>query len=199
MSAGNSGGNELGVVGGWGIAPAALAKFFPAGAIVVAPTRENVARVASLRRVVAYSLGAWLLLDAAARGEFSCDNAVLYAPFLAFSREKGRGGKIFSAQVKFLRRWLRRDCCGALADFYARAGLSLSPPAELPYAPEDLEAGLDFLLDGDISAVPAAATNWEIVLGENDALLDAEIVAATFPKNPTRIIPRGTHDLLTLI
>lgn len=190
------------VLSGWGIAPEAVAPLFSAGTRVLAPTRENVARLAGAPRVVGYSLGALLLLDAAARGEFSCADVALFAPFLAFPREAGAGGRVSATQVKFLRRWLKKDAPAALADFYARAGLSFPPPAAgdaPPYRIEDLDAGLEILATAKLDAVPAAARSWKIVLGEADALLDAPAVAATFAENPVRLVPAGTHDLRTLL
>ena len=91
------------VLSGWGIAPEAAAALFPPGARVLAPTRENVAALAGARRVVGYSLGAFLLLEASARGEFFCEDVSLCAPFLAFPREAGAGGRVSATQVKFLR------------------------------------------------------------------------------------------------
>lgn len=190
---------SLGILGGWGVSPEAEAALFPAGTRVFPPTRENVARLAGAERVAGYSLGAWLLLDAASRGEFSRGNVTLYAPFAAFPRELERGGRVSATQVKFLRRWLKKSPSDALADFYARAGLSFSRADALPYRIEDLDAGLALLTDGFVERVPAVAESWEIVIGGNDALLDAEAVVRSFPKNPVRRVPAGTHDLLTLI
>lgn len=192
---------SVAVLSGWGIAPEAVAPLFPAGTRVLAPTRENVARLAGATRVVGYSLGALLLLlEAASRGEFSCADVTLCAPFLAFPREAGAGGRVSATQVKFLRRWLKKDAPAALADFYARAGLSFPPPTEaLPYRVEDLDAGLEILATAELDAVPAAARPWKIVLGENDALLDARAVAAAFSGNSVRLVPAGTHDLRTLL
>lgn len=188
------------VLSGWGIAPEAVAPLFPAGTRVLAPTRENVARLAGAPRVVGYSLGAQLLLEAASRGEFSCADVTLCAPFLAFPREAGAGGRVSATQVKFLRRWLKKDVPAALADFYARAGLSFPPPTEtFPYRIEDLDAGLEILATAKLAAVPAAARSWKIVLGENDALLDARAVAAAFSGNSVRLVPAGTHDIRTLL
>ncbi len=190
------------VISGWGIAPESVAPLFPAGTRVLAPTRENIASLAGAQRVVGYSLGAFLLLEAAARGEFSCADVSLFAPFLAFPREAGAGGKIAATQVKFLRRWAGKNPAAALADFYVRAGLSFPPPTAsdaLPYRAEDLDAGLEILATAKLDGVPANARSWKIFLGENDALLDAQAVAATFPENPVRIVPAGTHDLQTLI
>lgn len=187
------------VLSGWGIAPEAVAELFPAGTRVFAPTRENAAKLSGAPRVVGYSLGAWLLLDASSRGEFSCGNVTLCAPFLAFPREAGQGGRVSATQVKFLRRWLKKDSVAALADFYARTGLSFPPLETPPYRIEDLDTGLELLASADVGAVPAAAENWEIVVGGNDALLDAARVAETFSRNPVRIVPAGTHDLRTLL
>ncbi len=187
------------VLSGWGIAPEAAAALFPPGARVLAPTRENVAALAGARRVVGYSLGAFLLLEASARGEFFCEDVSLCAPFLAFPREAGAGGRVSATQVKFLRRWLKKDAPAALADFYARAGLLFPPPASLPYCIEDLDAGLEILAAAGLGDVPAGARSWKVFLGEDDALIDARAVAATFPENPVRLVSSATHDLRSLL
>ena len=190
------------VLSGWGIFPEEVARLFPSGTRAFAPTRENVSALAGAARVVGYSLGAWLLLDAAARGVSFSGSVELYAPFLAFPREAGAGGRVSATQVKFLRRWMKKDPVAAIADFYARAGLSFSAPASadaLPYEADALDEGLRILAEEKIDAVPVVAENWKIVLGENDALLDARAVAEIFSKNVVRIVPGGTHDLLTLV
>lgn len=187
------------VLSGWGIAPEAVAALFPPCARVLAPTRENVAALAGARRVVGYSLGAFLLLEASARGEFFCEDVALCAPFLAFPREAGAGGRVSATQVKFLRRRLKKDAPAALADFYARAGLSFPPPPPLPYHIEDLDTGLEILAAERLGAVPASARSWKVFLGEDDALIDARAVAATFPENPVRLVPAATHDLRSLL
>ena len=151
------------------------------------------------RRVVGYSLGAFLLLEASARGEFFCEDVSLCAPFLAFPREAGAGGRVSATQVKFLRRWLKKDAPAALADFYARAGLLFPPPASLPYCIEDLDAGLEILAAAGLGDVPAGARSWKVFLGEDDALIDARAVAATFPENPVRLVSSATHDLRSLL
>lgn len=195
------------VLSGWGISPSALARLFPAGTQIFEPSRENVLKIADFvarknaTRVVGYSLGSWLLLDAAARGIFSFENTTLYAPFLAFPREAGKGGNVSATQVKFLRRWLKKDPSAAIADFYARAGISLAPPVAgtLPYDADALDEGLRILLEEKLDGLPDSAKNWEIVLGEKDALLDAQTVAKTFSPARVNLIPAGTHDLLTLL
>lgn len=187
------------VLSGWGIAPEAAAALFPPGARVLAPTRENVVALAGARRVVGYSLGAFLLLEASARGEFFCEDVALCAPFLAFPREAGAGGRVSATQVKFLRRRLKKDAPAALADFYARAGLSFPPPPPLPYHIEDLDTGLEILAAERLGAVPASARSWKVFLGEDDALIDARAVAATFPENPVRLVSSATHDLRSLL
>jgi len=195
------------VLSGWGIDPAECAKIFGAKTQVLAPTRENVSLLTSevsngsANRVVGYSLGAWLLLEAAAQQNFSFENVTLYAPFLAFPREVGKGGRIATTQIKFLRRWLKKNPAEAIADFYVRAGISfVSPSAEtLPSSLDELDAGLKILAEEKLECVPVCAKNWKIFLGENDALLDAHAVAKTFSENPVHVVPAGTHDLRTLL
>ncbi len=192
---------ELGVLSGWGIPPASLSPYFPAGTLILPPTRDNALRLAAeAKSVVGYSLGAWLLLELASKAEISAENVRLYAPFLAFPKEAELGGKISATQVKFLRRWIKKDPVPALADFYRRAGLASFPvPQTLPYRAEELDLGLVYLIDGYISAVPDDAKNWEIVVGACDALLDAHAVEKIFLQSKTRLVPAGTHDLATLV
>ncbi len=191
---------EFAVLGGWGISPKDLEKFFPSGTKIFPPTRENALKAASAKKIFGYSLGAFLLLEAAEKNEIRHGNVELFAPFLTFPREKNRGGKISETQIKFLRRWLLRDFSSAIGDFYERANLSFPRPKNFPpYEISELEEGLEILLRGEILCVPETAKSWKFFLGENDALLDFDGVAAAFPKDSLRKISAGTHDLLTLV
>jgi hypothetical protein len=157
---------------------------------------------------IAWSLGAWRLLEAASRGTQFGGMVLLLAPFVAFPSESGLGGKCSATQVKFLRRWLRRDPLAAIADFHQRAGLAggsaglppacdeqmpkaghrpaLRPPTELPYAMPDLLEGLDRLAEDAPPALRKFAAggmprNWQALIGDSDSLLDGDAVCNTLP------------------
>jgi hypothetical protein len=158
---------------------------------------------ASADLTIAWSLGAWRVLEAASRGAQFGGMVLLLAPFVAFPSESKLGGKSSVTQVKFLRRWLEREPLAALADFYQRAGLTggsaglqpafgertskanhrpaLQPPSELPYALPDLLEGLDRLAE-DASpelrefAARGLPRNWQALVGDADPLLDGDAV-----------------------
>ncbi|MDX2226573.1 MAG: hypothetical protein SFY92_05765 [Verrucomicrobiae bacterium] len=143
-------------------------------------------------RFVGYSFGAFWLLQNAPEGVR--DKLRVIAPFSAFCAEAGRGGRVLTTQVKVLRRWLAREPLAALGDFYARAGVSLTVPTELPAPVETLLWGLDMMAAGKLpdsvcGTVPG-------VIGASDALLDAARITAQFAGVKT--VP-GTHDLLPLL
>lgn len=138
-------------ISGWGVAPDSLHPlaqevepgathaFYPpsAGAIEAALTADW---------VIAWSLGAWQMLAAAARGAVCPGRVWLLAPFAAFCSDFNLGGRCSRTQVRWLRRWLQREPAAALSDFYARAGLGMTP-SQLPYALEELLTGLDRLAE----------------------------------------------------
>lgn len=118
-----------------------------------------------------YSLGAHLVL--AARPDAP---AVLLAPIFAFSSEAGLGGKTARAQVRYLARWLRRDPCGALVDFYRRTGLDI--PVQSDFEETQLARLLWGLGQLENSAVPAVLpAGWSAWCGTDDPLLDSKIMA----------------------
>ena len=137
-------------IGGWGVAPESLRplaeNYFPgAKHTLLPPVAAEVTRriagapteSASSRRrlqeeddlVIAWSLGAQCVIEAASRGVQFPGMVLLLAPFVAFPAESQLGGKCSATQVKFLRRWLQREPLAALADFYQRGGLA-APPTE---------------------------------------------------------------------
>lgn len=171
---------------------------------------------------IAWSLGAWRVLEAASRGVEFPGMVLLLAPFVAFPAEAGLGGKCSATQVKFLRRWLRRDPLAAIADFHRRAGLSGSvaraarphadnqtgdeargtPAPHLPYVLSDLIEGLDRLA-GDAPpglrefAASGLPRNWQAFIGDADPLLDAGAVRCSLPGCVrTR---RAGHDIVELL
>ena len=127
-----------------------------------------------------YSLGASLILRRpdgfpAKRGRF------FVAPFLDLKRESGLGGLVASTQLKVTLRWLRRDPIAAVNDFYHRAGLNLLLGDTLPYDVEDLNWGLNVLLN-EPSPIPREDPGLA-VMGANDPLVDAVRMKSFFPKN----------------
>jgi hypothetical protein len=231
-------------IGGWGVAPEALRpvaeKYFaqsqhtflaPAS---VAASRQSAAdedeKMAALCRdaatdlTVAWSLGAWRVIEAASRGVEFPGMVLLLAPFVAFPAEAQCGGKCGRTQVKFLRRWLEREPFAALADFYQRAGLSepltrpsatLSPsdgerdgvrggsvPAVLPYALPDLLEGLDRLAGDATPPMREFATrglprNWQALVGDSDPLLDGAAVCRSF--SGCTLLRGAGHDIADLL
>jgi len=178
-------------IGGWGVAPESLrplAERYFAGSqhTFLAPTGVAASQPgAATDLTVAWSLGAWRVLEAASRGIEISGMILLFAPFIAFPSEAQLGGKCSATQVKFLRRWLQREPLAALADFYQRAGLG-TPPAELPYPAADLLEGLDRLADDASPALRRFAArglprSWQALIGDDDSLLDAETVRCSLP------------------
>ena len=168
-------------ISGWGVVPGALkllTDFFPAEAShsFLPPTAESAQACVKSDLTIGWSLGALRILDAAAGGAQFAGRVWLLAPFLDFCSDHNNGGRCAVIQVKWLRRWLTRGPHAALADFYERAGLG-KPPTELPYAMEDLLAGLDRL------AEPASPSlrefvrrglpgSWHAAVGDQDPLLE---------------------------
>jgi hypothetical protein len=222
-------------IGGWGIAPESLRPiadiYFPGSEHTILPPtadvvesiaeplarppgtlspsdgeRDRVGGAADL--TVAWSLGAWRVIEAGSRGTQFGGMVLLLAPFLAFPSESNLGGKCSVTQVKFLRRWMEREPRAALADFCQRAGLPqplTQPPATLspsdgkrdgvrgapatealPYALRDLLEGLDRMSEDASPALREFASrgmppNWQALVGDSDLLLDGDAVRRVLP------------------
>jgi len=191
---------------GWGInpevlRPRALALSPAANVALHRPTPDALPSAATAELVIAWSYGAFLMLEAASRGRVFSGQVRLFAPFLAFCAEDGQGGKFQRSQVLWLQRWLRKNPAAALADFALRAGLA---PADLlqTYEVEELAAGLERMING----IPAASrttlnqglpSGWTAQIGADDRLLDAASVARSLPN--TQIIPNAGHALSELL
>ena len=183
-------------IGGWGVPPEWMEKqaaaVFPGiNHHVVPPDPAGRWREerSSYDRVIGYSLGAFLLLEA--EQESPCDRPVaLLAPFFAFRAESDLGGKVPLTRLRYLQRWFRREPEAALHDFYRRAGLSeLGESGHLPYPLETLFAGLDSLREGRLPPrIPAGALAFA---GEDDALLDASRMRALCPE--IRVLADAGH------
>ncbi len=129
--------------------------------------------------VAGYSLGSLLLLQEAEAVMKLTPRVVLLSPVLAFAQEEGLGGKVPRTQVRYLARWVRRDPVAALADFYARAGLSGCETADPNVSAEELQWGLDKLaLDRFDAPWPQG---WTGYVGADDALLDAGVLVRIQP------------------
>ena len=164
-------------IGGWGVPPEWLEKqaaaVFPGTAHqVVPPDPEGDWRRQrdSYDRLIGYSLGAFLLLQAEQEAP-SRRSLALLAPFFAFAAETGLGGRVPLSRLRYLERWFRRDPEGALSDFYRRAGLSeLMNEGASPYPQNILAAGLSALREERLEPrVPAGAV---VLAGEDDTLVD---------------------------
>jgi len=217
-------------ISGWGVAPESLrpiaSTYFPGSEHTFhTPTSITASRASAGADVtIAWSLGAWHVIDAASRGVALPGMVLLLAPFVAFPSESHLGGKCSATQVKFLRRWLQREPLGAIADFYRRAGLSqpltqpaatVSPPdggrdeaggesgkAELPYALPALLEGLDRLAEDAPPALREFAArgiprNWQAFVGDNDPLLDGAAVCRALPG--CTLLRGAGHDIADLL
>lgn len=180
-------------IGGWGVPVAWLenlarrvAPFARHTVVPPTPAAIDAINPEQFERVVGYSLGAFLLLKEAAKVPLP---SLLLAPFFAFPAEAKLGGKVRQTQLRVLQRWLRRDPAEALGDFYKRSGLNLPPPATLPYEIDDLEWGLAQLAE---ERAPAGLPkNWSGVIGENDPLLDSDLLQTL--ETRLKVVPRAGH------
>ena len=193
-------------IGGWGVAPECLRpaaeRFLPGASHAFFPPTDSAAEVSAAGElVVGWSLGAWRILAAAARGVRFRRQVVLLAPFVAFCSEFGLGGRCSQTQVRWLARWLQRDAPAALQDFYSRAGLGTAP-AQLPCAVGELLAGLE-VLGRDASpalrdfAAAGLPADWQAVVGDNDPLLEATGVTRALPG--CRVLAGAGHRAEDLI
>jgi hypothetical protein len=148
---------------------------------------EQIEAAGPFDRMAGYSLGAQLLLALPAQAAVGRD-VVLLAPFFAFARETGLGGRIARAQVRQLARWLRCDPAAALADFYVRAGLDVPSGAVIPPL-ADLLWGLERLENDRME--PRLPAGWRAWCGAEDPLLDAAALQAAVPE--VRIVADATH------
>lgn len=200
-------------IGGWGVAPEylkPLAESYLTGAIhsFLPPVTEAVATVAQSDRIVAWSLGAWRVLDYACRGGVLAGPVVLLAPVVAFCAEDHLGGRVARSQVRWLRRWLERDPEAALRDFRERAGLppnaslSSADPSPMPYRLADLREGLDRL-----AAPPSPAlcefvrgglpARWRALTGDADPLLDGVQLCRLLPG--CELVPGASHEPISFL
>ena len=192
-------GRRIAWIGGWGISPERwrpLAAALPVAAHrFLAPVRGAAEAAADSDWVVAWSLGAWRVLAAAAGGVVFRGRVWLLAPFVAFGSEYGLGGRCSVSQVRWLRRWMERDPAGALNDFCQRARLEKGTE-QLPYGIEELLEGLDRLAEDASGGLRSFAgrglpAGWKAVVGGADSLLEAGKVQESLPG--CRVVPGIGH------
>ena len=175
---------KIGWMGGWGVSleemrAIAVAHAPEAEHLIYPPVMGAAENLVGCDAIIAWSLGAHLILEAGARGVKLPAKVLLFAPFTSFCAEHGACGRIPETQVKWLCRWLETEPAAALDDFRKRAGLAPMIGTELPYALEYLLAGLDVLIQpAGISLVTfgrqGLPTGWEAYVGEKDTLLNPE-------------------------
>ncbi len=194
---------KIGWVSGWGIPleemrPLAVGHAPDAEHVIYPPVLGAAEHVAKCDAVIAWSLGAHWVLDAAARGVRFPGKVLLIAPFTSFCAEHGKVGRCSETQVRYLRRWLETDPMAALADFRQRAGLAPATTPALPYDREDLLSGLDRLSQpAGIAMISFARqglpAGWEAYVGEKDTLLNPEGVCQAIVG--CQIITEAGHNL----
>jgi hypothetical protein len=194
---------KIGWIMGWAVpevwfAAQVRAVFPNAEHIFFEPTEAaltGLEQAGALDAVAGYSLGAhWLLAEAGRVARLGA-RVTLLAPILAFPEEEALGGRVARTQVRYLARWLKRDRTAALADFYGRAGLDLTPEEVAGLSLETLHAGLVRLEQGRVE--PPAPAGWRLYLGDHDALLDSAALARQLPGLIT--VRNGTHHPAALL
>jgi len=193
--------------------------------VFLAPTAGVAQAATDSDQIVAWSLGAWRVLDHASRGNAFPGPVLLLAPFLAFCAEDQFGGRASRAQVRWLRRWFQRKPAEALDDFRQRAGLgqrvhgalgkadrqeALGPhprqpslqASQSPYASADLLEGLDTLEESPSPGLlkfvaQGLPAHWRALVGGGDPLLDGKAVCRAIPG--CKLIPDATHEPATLL
>lgn len=194
---------KIGWLGGWGISlaemgPIAVAHAPEAEHLIYPPVVGAAENLVGCDAVIGWSLGARLLLEAAARGVPLPTKALLIAPFTSFCSEHSKCGRASETQVRWLRRWMDTAPAAALADFRQRAGLPAVSTTELPYEREHLLAGLDLLAEpAGISLITfgrqGLPEGWEAYVGADDPLLDPAGVAQSILG--VQIVEQAGHAL----
>lgn len=165
--------------------------------VVEAPTRSGLDRLlaSSVEVFAGYSLGSWILLDAAARGWRPDRPVCLLAPFIAFPAEANLGGRVRRAQLRMVSRGLATDASATVLDFAARANLSI--PTAYPPLRYELTEGLTLLTDLSHSTLPSVARDWKAFAGAIDPLVDAAALARHWPE--LQIVQGAGHDPAALL
>ena len=189
-------------VSGWGLPPAHVKtiaeRYFPEVEHRCLPPTPNLTE--QLKRMnydclLGYSLGAFLILRQADIFARTCPY-VLFAPFIDFKKESGKGGRVHTTQIKFLQRTLARNSLRTLNDFYTTADLDIPRQDSLPYALEDLSWGLDILLNESVTP-ETFKEDIHGFIGSDDPLIDANILQAHLPE--VTLVQKAGHQLEPLI
>ena len=178
----------IGWVGGWGLSPAELQPLAEAHApaarhVLLAPIAGAPEAAADCDAVVAWSLGAHRVLEAASRGVRFPPRVLLIAPFTSFCADDGASGKVARTQLRWLQRQFAAQSLETLAQFRRDAGLPAATVSdELPYAPEMITEGLERLMEPAGAGLVTFARRglpdgWEAYVGDADPLLNAQGVA----------------------
>ena len=181
-------------VSGWGIDPG----FFHAYAEHTFPMFDHTVREPSPENlpmrgfdwIVGYSLGCNVALLRLSEFYSSAKHALI-APFLAFAKERGQGGKITSAEVKLTKKTLRVDPLLAIHSFYEKACLNHSI-TKLPYELNHLSWGLDALLTSKPEAELLTKADF-VIMGDADPLIEHDKIFPHFPKENLVLSDAG-HD-----
>jgi len=186
-------------VSGWGIDPNFFHVFvehtFPMfDHTVRKPCLENLP-MSGFDWIVGYSLGCNVALHRLS--EFSSSaKLALIAPFLAFTKESGQGGKITSAEVKLTKKTLRLNPLLAIHSFYEKACLNHSI-SKLPYELNHLSWGLDTLLTSKPKATILTKADF-VIMGDADPLIEHDKIFPHFPKENLVLRDVG-HDFQELL
>lgn len=193
-------------IGGWGVDPQTLhplaSRCLPtADHSLFAPVPSAPGSVAESDCVIAWSLGAWRVLNAAAGGLRFKGRVFLLAPFIAFCSDYGLGGRCSRSQVRWLKRWIQREPQAALGDFYSRANLD-HLPRQLPYSLPDLLEGLEVLEQPAPESLrqfvhAGLPDGWKAAIGSQDSLLEPELIMRSL--NGCVLVEGGTHSPGTLL
>ena len=184
-------------ISGWSVPPTWLASqardAFPEATHTAVPPSEANAGIAQEKFDVlgGYSLGAlWLLMH---QKDFP-ENVpvVLLAPIISLVAEYGDGGRVALAQLRLQRRRFRQQAKASIEDFYRHSGLENILPAVGELSNEQIAA-----LDTELSwleewraAVPPPK-NWRGFVGQEDPLLDAEVLQGKWPA--LRLVSQAGH------
>jgi hypothetical protein len=186
-------------VSGWGIDP----DFFHAYAEHTFPMFDHTVReprpenlpMNEFDWIIGYSLGCNVVLNRHPDSSPSAKLALI-APFLAFAKESGQGGKITSAEVKLTKRTLRLEPLLAIHSFYEKACLNHSI-TKLPYELNHLFWGLDILLTAKPKATSLAKADF-LIIGDSDPLIESDKICQHFPK--ANLVLKGVgHDFQELL
>ena len=186
-------------VSGWGIDPnffhAYVEHTFPMFDHTVREPRPENLPMSGFDWIIGYSLGCNVVLHRLSDSSPSAKIA-LVAPFLAFDKESGQGGKITSAEVKLTKKTLRVDPLLAIHSFYKKAGLNHSI-TKLPYELNHLFWGLDILLTAKPKANSLTKADF-VIMGDEDRLIEHDEIFPHFPKEKLVLSDAG-HDFQELL